>query len=283
MGRTPNLGRVRVIRCVPAAYSTGRNASTRAVGKGPAITAAANANHGADEETAVGRAGATAGGVMRRDRLDGYVGRRCPSAELVGHAVRRIASEPHRPAGWQASGALGRPGVVPRVLPATPRARRCPRPRLWAWTYSERRRLSGAGRLASTQGVREEDAASACMDACMNRAAVTTRSLDTGHARDPLPEPTRLLSVGDVCRALQCGRTFVYELLQKWELHAIKLGRLTRISPAGLDDFIVRQERASGDAPISTADVRSGRASRVSARPSAFHRTYGSGRRRFAK
>lgn len=88
----------------------------------------------------------------------------------------------------------------------------------------------------------------------MNHAAVPTRSLDTRHAGDPLPEPIRLLSVGDVCCALQCGRTFVYELLQKGELHAIKLGRLTRIAPAGLEDFIARQERSSVDVPIPTVD-----------------------------
>ena len=56
------------------------------------------------------------------------------------------------------------------------------------------------------------------------------------------PRSTVLLSVNDVCVTLQCGRTFVYELLQKGELRAIKLGRLTRISRAVLDEFIARNE-----------------------------------------
>ena len=54
--------------------------------------------------------------------------------------------------------------------------------------------------------------------------------------------PVVLLSVRDVCAALQCGRTFVYDLLQKGELRAIKLGRLTRIPRAVLEDFIARSE-----------------------------------------
>jgi excisionase family DNA binding protein len=54
--------------------------------------------------------------------------------------------------------------------------------------------------------------------------------------------PVVLLSVRDVCAALQCGRTFVYDLLQKGELRAIKLGRLTRIPRAVLEEFIARSE-----------------------------------------
>lgn len=74
------------------------------------------------------------------------------------------------------------------------------------------------------------------------------------HANSPLPAPAltetppinrphsaTLLSVNDVCLALQCGRTFVYELLQKGELRPIKLGRLTRISRKELDAFLDRK------------------------------------------
>jgi excisionase family DNA binding protein len=60
-------------------------------------------------------------------------------------------------------------------------------------------------------------------------------------------QPVPLLSVSDVCSALQCGRTFVYELLQKGELRAIKLGRLTRISRAVLEEFIARSESRTLD------------------------------------
>lgn len=41
--------------------------------------------------------------------------------------------------------------------------------------------------------------------------------------RNPMPG---MAPVNDVCVALQCGRTFVYGLLQKGALRAIKLGRL---------------------------------------------------------
>ena len=71
----------------------------------------------------------------------------------------------------------------------------------------------------------------------------------TSSAADATPQAVVLLSVRDVCVALQCGRTFVYELLQKGELRAIKLGRLTRISRTVLEEFIARSEsRGLGNA-----------------------------------
>ena len=75
------------------------------------------------------------------------------------------------------------------------------------------------------------------------RAAAVTESLP---AERPHP-PSALLSVGDVCLTLQCGRTFVYELIQKGQLRPIKLGRLTRISRKDLDAFLeAREEDAVG-------------------------------------
>jgi excisionase family DNA binding protein len=64
-----------------------------------------------------------------------------------------------------------------------------------------------------------------------------------------------LLSVHDVCVELQCGRTFVYELLQKRELLAIKLGRLTRISRKELDAFLEGKETATTDRSGQTFGV----------------------------
>ena len=57
---------------------------------------------------------------------------------------------------------------------------------------------------------------------------------------------TQLLTPEDVAEALQCHRSFVYRLLQSGELRALKLGRLTRISPAMLEEFIV-QKSTDGD------------------------------------
>jgi excisionase family DNA binding protein len=62
------------------------------------------------------------------------------------------------------------------------------------------------------------------------------------------PQTATLLSVNDVCLALQCGRTFVYELLQKGELRPIKLGRLTRISRKELDNFLEGKQNDASSA-----------------------------------
>ena len=54
----------------------------------------------------------------------------------------------------------------------------------------------------------------------------------------PLP---RLLDVRDVAKALRCGRTYVYELINRGELHAMKLDRLTRIQVSELERYIAEK------------------------------------------
>jgi excisionase family DNA binding protein len=61
----------------------------------------------------------------------------------------------------------------------------------------------------------------------------------------------RLLTVDDVCNRLQCGRTYVYALLQKGTLRAVKLGRLTRIPLAELEEFIAHKV---ADAPYDVCE-----------------------------
>ena len=56
----------------------------------------------------------------------------------------------------------------------------------------------------------------------------------------------QLLTVEDVADALQCGRSYVYRLLQTGQIRALKIGRLTRISPMALGDF-VDQRAVQGD------------------------------------
>jgi excisionase family DNA binding protein len=74
------------------------------------------------------------------------------------------------------------------------------------------------------------------------------------------PHTATLLSINDVCLALQCGRTFVYELLQKGELRPIKLGRLTRISRKELDNFLEgKQADASNGSGLRIDAVDSSR------------------------
>jgi excisionase family DNA binding protein len=89
-------------------------------------------------------------------------------------------------------------------------------------------------------------------DALSPAAAVT----DSLPAERPHP-PSALLSVGDVCLALQCGRTFVYELIQKGDLRPIKLGRLTRISRKDFDAFLEDREVDAADRSRHSLDDRS--------------------------
>ena len=58
----------------------------------------------------------------------------------------------------------------------------------------------------------------------------------------------RLLTVRQVCDRLQCGRTYVYKLLEQRVLRAVKLGRLTRVPLSEVEDFIARRVAAAEDA-----------------------------------
>jgi excisionase family DNA binding protein len=79
-----------------------------------------------------------------------------------------------------------------------------------------------------------------------HQAAVPSASLDVVESPPArTPGTVMMLSVNDVCRALQCGRTSVYELLKRGELRAVKIGRLTRISPVVLEEFIAQSECAT--------------------------------------
>ena len=47
-----------------------------------------------------------------------------------------------------------------------------------------------------------------------------------------------LLTVKEVAATLKCGHTYVYTLIARGELQAIKLDRLTRISTTALEEFL---------------------------------------------
>ena len=54
--------------------------------------------------------------------------------------------------------------------------------------------------------------------------------------------PTKLLlDVREVGEALGCGKTYVYELIARDELRAVKLGRRTKIPAACLAEFVYRK------------------------------------------
>lgn len=52
---------------------------------------------------------------------------------------------------------------------------------------------------------------------------------------------TRLLTVKEVSAALKCGHTYIYTLIARGELKAIKLDRLTRIPVAAVEEFIAEK------------------------------------------
>jgi excisionase family DNA binding protein len=55
---------------------------------------------------------------------------------------------------------------------------------------------------------------------------------------------TRLLvDVRTAAAALGCGRSYVYDLINRGELPAVKLGRLTRVPVDGLQEFVSRLAR----------------------------------------
>jgi excisionase family DNA binding protein len=55
----------------------------------------------------------------------------------------------------------------------------------------------------------------------------------------------QLLSIPEVARALSIGQTKVYDLIKTDGLPTIKLGRMTRISVASLQQWIQQREQAS--------------------------------------
>jgi excisionase family DNA binding protein len=54
-------------------------------------------------------------------------------------------------------------------------------------------------------------------------------------------DSARLLTIRQVMESLQCGRTYVYALLQRGQLRAVNLGRLTRIPLSELEEFIAHK------------------------------------------
>lgn len=52
--------------------------------------------------------------------------------------------------------------------------------------------------------------------------------------------PRILLTTEEAARALSVGRTKIYELIQKGQLHSLKLGGHRRIPVSALEDFVNR-------------------------------------------
>ncbi len=49
-----------------------------------------------------------------------------------------------------------------------------------------------------------------------------------------------LLTVQEVAFVLGCGRTLVYDLIGSRQLPVVKVGRLTRVPMAAVDNFVIR-------------------------------------------
>jgi excisionase family DNA binding protein len=52
-----------------------------------------------------------------------------------------------------------------------------------------------------------------------------------------------LLKVEDLARILNCGRTKAWELVNSHEIRTVRIGRLVRIEPESLTDFLSKYRR----------------------------------------
>lgn len=60
-----------------------------------------------------------------------------------------------------------------------------------------------------------------------------------------------LLKVQEVALMLGCGRTLVYDLIGSRQLPVVKIGRLTRIPVAAVDDFVSRHVTGATAPPVA--------------------------------
>jgi len=78
----------------------------------------------------------------------------------------------------------------------------------------------------------------------------------------------KLLAPREVAAVLSCGKTYVYELIGRGELPAVKLGRLTRVPLAAVEELVSRRLRDAGfDAQSNGAYTRSAVSEPVVLRP----------------
>lgn len=75
-----------------------------------------------------------------------------------------------------------------------------------------------------------------------------------------------LLTVQEVAFVLGCGRTLVYELIGSRQLPVVKVGRLTRVPVAAVDDLVSRQLTEAISPPIRMRSQRLGAANGPSRR-----------------
>jgi len=50
--------------------------------------------------------------------------------------------------------------------------------------------------------------------------------------------PTQLLTIPQACAMLNCGKTYLYSLINQGRLKAVKLSKKTLISKQAIDEFI---------------------------------------------
>jgi excisionase family DNA binding protein len=68
-----------------------------------------------------------------------------------------------------------------------------------------------------------------------------------------------LLDVHEAASVLGCRRTFLYGMIQRGELPVVKLGRLTRIPAAALDQYVLDQWSDVRDRPGASMPRHRGR------------------------
>jgi excisionase family DNA binding protein len=68
-----------------------------------------------------------------------------------------------------------------------------------------------------------------------------------GHKHNGEREPL-LLTVDEVAKMLRIGRTVAYQLMQKGEIHSVKIGRNRRVVASSIRDYVMRlRDETSGE------------------------------------
>jgi excisionase family DNA binding protein len=69
-----------------------------------------------------------------------------------------------------------------------------------------------------------------------------------------------LVTVQEVALMLGCGRTLVYDLIGSRQLPVVKIGRLTRVPVAAVDDFVSRHVTGAMSHPVAVLAANHARA-----------------------
>jgi excisionase family DNA binding protein len=76
------------------------------------------------------------------------------------------------------------------------------------------------------------------------------RQRDDRHATLPGDRPPRLLlTVEEAAERIGICRAYMFKLIREGDVRSVKVGRLRRVTPAALEDFIERLSNGTGEEP----------------------------------